>query len=79
MRTTRGRVRKIYKECRKINARFEFAAIFASSCWQLWKKNSLTAESLRLVKMARYTIQQCIFIIEQYFKNSLLYLIQILR
>ena len=25
---------------------FEFAAIFASSCWQLWKENSLTAESL---------------------------------
>ena len=29
-----------YIECPKINARFEFAAIFASSCWQAWKKNS---------------------------------------
>ena len=44
--------------CPKINARFEFAATFASSCWQAWKKNSLTAESLGLVKMERYTIQQ---------------------
>ena len=23
----------------------EFAAIFASSCWQAWRKNSLTAEN----------------------------------
>ena len=59
-----------YKGCPKINARFEFVAIFALSCWQSWKKNSLTAESLRLVKMERYTIQQCVFIIEQYFKNN---------
>ena len=28
----------IYIGCLKINARFEFAAIFASSCWQSWKK-----------------------------------------
>ena len=33
------------------------------------KKNSLTAESLGLVKMERYTIQQRVFIIEQYFKK----------
>ena len=45
-----------YKGCPKINARFEFAAIFALTCWQPWKKNSLTAESLWLVKMERYTI-----------------------
>ena len=55
----------------KINARFEFAAIFASiHCWQAWKKNNLMAESLELVKMERYTIQQHVFIIEQYFKNN---------
>ena len=54
-----------------INARFEFAAIFALS-WQFWKKNSLIAENLRLVKMERYTIQQRVFIIEQYFKNNIL-------
>ena len=40
----------------KINARFEFAAIFALSCWQSRKKNSLTAESLGLVKIEHYTI-----------------------
>ena len=28
------------------------------------------AESLELVKMERYTIQQHVFIIEQYFKNN---------
>ena len=32
----------IYKGCPEINARFEFAAIFAPSRWQAWKKNSLT-------------------------------------
>ena len=52
-----------YIGCPKIK-RFEFAVIFASSCWQAWEKNSLTAESLGLVNMERYTIQQRIFIIE---------------
>ena len=33
------------------------------------KKNNLTADSLGLVKM-RYTIEQRMFIIEQYFKNN---------
>ena len=27
-----------YIECLKISTRFEFAAIFALSCWQAWKK-----------------------------------------
>ena len=34
------------------------------------KKNNLTADSLGLVKMERYTIEQRVFIIEQYFKNN---------
>ena len=34
------------------------------------KKNNLTAGSLGLVKMERYTIEQRVFIIEQYFKNN---------
>ena len=56
--------------------------LLALSCWQPTekrKKKNLTDESLRLVKMERYTIEQRVFIIEQYFKDSLLYLIQILR
>ena len=31
-----------------------------------------TVESLELVKMERYTMQQHVFIIEQYFKNNIL-------
>ena len=38
------KIRLYNKGCPKINARFEFAAIFASSCWQPWRKNGLTAE-----------------------------------
>ena len=34
------------------------------------KKNNLTADSLGLVKMERYTIEQRVFITEQYFKNN---------
>jgi len=47
------------------------------------KKNNSTADSLGLVKMEHYTIEQRVFIIEQYFKNNeslvVFYLIQILR
>ena len=46
------RANKTNKECPKINARFEFAAICAVKCWQP-KKNNLTADSLGLVKMER--------------------------
>ena len=61
------------KGCPKINARFEFAAICAVKCWQPKKKNNLTADSLGLVKMERYTIDQRVFIIEQYFKWMLIF------
>jgi uncharacterized hydantoinase/oxoprolinase family protein len=36
----------------------------------LKQKNNLTAESLRLVKMKRYIINQRVFIIELYLKNN---------
>ena len=55
--------------CPKIHARFEFASICAVKCCQQ-KKNSLTADSLGLVKMEHYTREQRVFIVEQYFKNN---------
>ena len=34
------------------------------------KKNHLTADSLGLVKMKRYIIEQHIYTVEEYFKNN---------
>jgi len=51
--------------------RFKFATICTVICWQpKKKKNSLTADSLGLVKMEHYTRERCVFIVEQYFKNK---------